>query len=408
MKLIIIINHNPFTEGSASANRWLSLIEGLVLLGVEIKMLVYGAYQSLYEHNNWPIEGNIYGINYKYILPMFITGYFKKRYNEYIGFHLRKHTISKLILKEIAENDGVIWTDSSQFGFLIAEKIKTKMPNKVLFLEMSEFMDLHKYNKVNFVQRWKSIYRQTYFERKAFKEYNGLALMTKTLYCHYKSFPKQGPKLLHLPMTVDLDRFIANPLPPEGFAQPFIAFVGSMNDAKDGISILIKSFNAISKYFPDYKLYLIGSWDYDSPMHLSLIKEYKLEEIVFWRGVYQRDQIPSIIKNADLLVLPRPDSKQAQGGFPTKLGEYLATSKPVCATKVGEIPYYLKDGESVFFAEPGSVDSFAEAMRRALSNPQEAKRVGINGRKVAETHFSKDIQAKVLYDFLYSLIKDKS
>ncbi len=59
-----------------------------------------------------------------------------------------------------------------------------------------------------------------------------------------------------------------------------------------------------------------------------------------------------------------PDSKQAQGGFPTKLGEYLATGNPVCATTVGEIPDYLVDGESVYFAVPGSVDSFADAMLR--------------------------------------------
>jgi glycosyltransferase involved in cell wall biosynthesis len=61
------------------------------------------------------------------------------------------------------------------------------------------------------------------------------------------------------------------------------------------------------------------------------------------------------------------------------------------------------DGESVYFAEPGSVDSFALAMRRALSNPEEAKQIGLNGREVAETHFNKDIQAKILYDFLHNL-----
>jgi hypothetical protein len=38
-------------------------------------------------------------------------------------------------------------------------------------------------------------------------------------------------------------------------------------------------------------------------------------------------------------------------------------------------------------------------MRRALSNPTEAKRIGLNGRKVAEIHSNKDIQAKILNDF---------
>ena len=128
-----------------------------------------------------------------------------------------------------------------------------------------------------------------------------------------------------------------------------------------------------------------------------------LDNRVFYKGSVSRDEIPAIIMNAQLLVLPRPDSKQAQGGFPTKLGEYLATGNPVCATTVGEIPDYLVDGESVYFAEPGSVDSFADAMHRALRNPVLAKQVGVNGRKVAEECFNKDIQAKILYDFLLNL-----
>ena len=140
-----------------------------------------------------------------------------------------------------------------------------------------------------------------------------------------------------------------------------------------------------------------------------MIGHLGLEQRVFWVGEYHRDTIPAILKNANLLVLPRPDSKQAQGGFPTKLGEYLATGNPVCATTVGEIPDYLVDGESVYFAESGSVGSLANAMQRALGNPEEKKRIGANGRKVAETHFNKDIQAKMLYDFLSgNLIADKT
>ncbi len=116
-----------------------------------------------------------------------------------------------------------------------------------------------------------------------------------------------------------------------------------------------------------------------------------IEEKVFWMKEYSRDQIPNIICNADLLVLPRPDSKQAQGGLTTKLGEYLATGKLVCATKVGEIPDYLTDNESVFFAEPGSVESFTQAIGSALSDYDNAIRVGANARMVAEEHFNKDV-----------------
>ena len=104
--------------------------------------------------------------------------------------------------------------------------------------------------------------------------------------------------------------------------------------------------------------------------------------------------------NANVLALARPDSHQAQGGFPTKLGEYLATGKPVCVTSVGEISDYLKDNISAFIAEPGNVDSFIDALNRVLCNAKHAEYVGLNGKIVAEKEFSIDIQSKRLATFL--------
>ena len=51
-------------------------------------------------------------------------------------------------------------------------------------------------------------------------------------------------------------------------------------------------------------------------------------------------------------------------------------------------------------ATPGDVDSFADAMDRALSDSEKAKQVGRSGRKVAENNFNIDVQAKRLVRFL--------
>lgn len=59
-----------------------------------------------------------------------------------------------------------------------------------------------------------------------------------------------------------------------------------------------------------------------------------------------------------------------------------------------------------FFADPGSVESFAEAMGRALSNPEISKKIGNNGREVAKKHFNKDIQSKKLYNFIKEIAND--
>lgn len=403
MNINIIIQSNPWIQSSASSNRWLTLIDGLCKLGVKIRLLIYGPYQSRSEVIQWKVEGEHNGIRFKYLYPRIIEGYWQKRFYIYISNHSQERKIIKAVIKEIENSKDIIWTDSSHFGFKLAVQVKKQLPQRKLFLEMSEFLDTHHYNKGNFLQRWKKNNRHNFFDKTAFHVYDGLALMTKTLLNHYQNFPKPYPKLLHLPMTVDLERFNQPNDALNEFQTPYIAFVGVMNDAKDGVNILIKAFNSIKDKFPNHLVYLVGAWNYDTPTHLKSIKEFGLQERVFWMKEYPRDQIPNVICNADLLVLPRPDSKQAKGGFPTKLGEYLATGNPVCATRVGEIPHYLTDNESVFFAEPGSVDSFAKVIDRALSAPENARRIGANGRKIAEQEFNKDLQSKKLYDFLYSL-----
>jgi glycosyltransferase involved in cell wall biosynthesis len=86
--------------------------------------------------------------------------------------------------------------------------------------------------------------------------------------------------------------------------------------------------------------------------------------------------------------LDRPQSRQAKYGFPTKLGEYLLTGNPVVVTSVGDIPLFLKDGESAYLVEPDNIEEFAAKLDYVLSHYEESKRVGQNGREVALKHFS--------------------
>lgn len=401
MKIKIILNSNPFFSASASANRWLTLIEGLNKFEVSIQLLIIGNFQSNAEKDNYNRSSNVNGIEIKYLTNKIVEGLWQRRFHNYIGKHLQNKFVSKKIKKELQGFDGIVWAENDLSIWKILNQIVNK--NFKLIAEMSEFLDIHNYNKGNALQRKLGDAKQIYFEQNYINTLDGFILMTKTLMQHYEQFSLLNTKLLHLPMTVDLERFDKSQPIPEGFQQPYIAFVGVMNDAKDGVNILIESFAKIHKQFPQYKVYLVGAWNYDTPIHQKSIANYNLQNKVFWKGEFSREKIPQIIKNANLLVLPRPDSKQAQGGFPTKLGEYLATSNPVCATTVGEIPNYLTDEKSVFFAEPGSIDSFANAMQKALNNQEAAKLIGKMGCEVAKTSFNKDIQSAILYNFLKQL-----
>jgi glycosyltransferase involved in cell wall biosynthesis len=410
MNIIAFKRLNPYYVSSASNNRFRSLIENLKEHGAEVHVYVYGGYQADEEFLKFSQKGVFFNkIQYTYLLTYKNTNIWKRRLDNYVLKHFRQFFFNAKISKLMKHTDEAIFWLTDDIELQIAINRLPKKQNHTYFTEISEFLDIHMAHKGNFAQRAVANKAQDMFEKQTYFKLDAMALMTKTLYKHYEqNFPK-GPELLHLPMTVDFLRFEqsddANHL---NLKKPYAVFTGIMCDMKDGVNILIDAFASISSDYPDLNLYLFGPWHYDLPGHIKQIKQLKLEDRVFFKGLIDRDKIPNVLMNAKFLVMPRPDSKQAQGGFPTKLGEYLASGKPVCATAVGELPDYLKDNESVYFSIPGNTASFKESMIRLLKDDEKSRKIGFSGKEVAYENFNAKKQGKSLFDFLLSNTKIKA
>jgi glycosyltransferase involved in cell wall biosynthesis len=269
-------------------------------------------------------------------------------------------------------------------------------------MEESEFEDFDRPNS-----RWKMIQ----YNKRMKRFYSVLPctslfiLMTNTLCRHYEELTNHKGRIIHIPMTVDLSRFdrsnVKTGMLPD-LPSPYIAYCGSLSNRKDGIDVLIRSFAEFHKQFPQYHLCLAGRIHPDTNEQKQLIESFGVQNHVHYIGVLDQAAIPAYLCNAAILALARPKSHQAEGGFPTKLGEYLATGNPVCVTKTGEIADYLRDGESAFLAEPDSVKSFTNALCRVASDISAAKEIGRKGRLVAEESFNMDVHIKRLMKELLS------
>jgi len=237
--------------------------------------------------------------------------------------------------------------------------------------------------------------------QQAVPRFAGLALMTQALMKYFRENCPRCPPLLHLPMTVDSGRFLKQTQAP--MAGRYIAHCGSSFGDKDGVLILIEAFARVSKEFPDVKLVLIGS-DADRTAMERLqqrIQEPSVQERIILTGQITREEMPAWLQHAELLALARPATLQAAGGFPTKLGEYLSSARPVVVTRVGEIADYLQDGVNAWIAEPGSVDSFAAKLREALDfDPTARNAIGLKGRDVAFSVFNFAVQGRRLARFI--------
>ena len=167
-------------------------------------------------------------------------------------------------------------------------------------------------------------------------------------------------------MTVDADRFIG--VNKKTDKEKYVAYCGTASNNKDGVDKLIKAFAIVCKKHDKIKLLIIGKTpsEKEKTGNNALIKSLGIADKVIFTGFVNANLIPQLLMGAEVLLLDRPDNIQARNGFPTKLGEYLLTGKPVVVTKVGDIPLFLKDGESALLADPQNEQDFADKICWAI------------------------------------------
>jgi len=138
----------------------------------------------------------------------------------------------------------------------------------------------------------------------------------------------------------------------------------------------------------------------DTPKLKKYVNQMGISESVIFTGSVNRDEIPCVLSNSSILILARTNNKRAMGGFPTKLGEYLASGKPVIVTNVGEISEYLTDKQNAYIIEPNNIEALYNCFKYIADHYEEEINVGLEGRKLAEGIFNYKSQAIRMYDFI--------
>lgn len=106
------------------------------------------------------------------------------------------------------------------------------------------------------------------------------------------------------------------------------------------------------------------------------------------------------ICNFDVGIMPLPDDDWAKGKCGFKLIQYLAAGKPVIASPVGANCEIVRHGLNGFLAS--SANEWAECIRKLKNNPDLARRMGENGRKLIEERYSLQAMGSRMVDVLRS------
>lgn len=353
----------------ASTLRLLALAKGLSEIGTDFRLVF------AYPNDFFSVVGDQSRIgNIKYLWEQHPI---KNKYHKFArSFWDVRHYVSKL-----PQGTPVLLINANDY---LPAVIKYRK-NLRLFIENTEHPEILKV--------FPSCMQGSYM--KAITKVEGIFVISTSLKKMYEEMGAKNVSLLN--MVVDPGRFY-NIHKREG-REKYIAYCGSATNMKDGVDILIKAFALFLDKRKDYKLYIIGKTPAfsDDKSNLQLVKNLGLDDYVIFTGEVSSETVPQTLVDAEFLVLARPDNLQAQFGFPTKLGEYLLTGNPVVVTAVGDIPLYLKDGESALIAKPDDEKDFASKMLWVAEHNQEAKQIGLKGRDVALSEFNGSIEAKKIF-----------
>lgn len=371
MRILIICRR--YIPGEAWTNRVLAYARGFAELGAEVKLcyLIGDKNRNRYKIDIPKVE----------VVDFWLQDGFLGKKNRYFSL-LRNilrckryiqpsdcafvYGVESYIAKMALKKTQYVYGEITEHPFILGSNEKAKLPNSRLEL---------------------------------LSKLKGLFVISQSLKQYFVDSGIPEEKVHISNMFVDTNRF-------EGvkrkIREKYFAYCGVVSKYKDGVDILIKAFSKVHITHPDYKLYIIGRFESEVVRNdlESMTESLKMADCVVFTGQVLPEKMPSLLTNAQALVLARPANLQSKYGFPTKLGEYLATGNPVIVTNVGEIGLFLKDRENAIVVPPDDIDAFANGMTWVIEHADEAFNIGQKGKELAKKEFSYKSQSEKVLDFI--------
>lgn len=359
---VIIITSYPFPIGLASTNRIMSYAKELAKTK---RVLVLSFAQSGYHEGvNHFLFGVSNNVKYRYIRP---------------SDPKRKSIVSKIAYRFITV---------AYFYYLLLFKYRTACVISY-FHDVSYTKRLYLLSRITNFRIYKDITEtfEIYFgsddaRKKQIKLqglFDGLIVMTKEIGSYFSSVNK---KQFVLPMGVDITRFCNKQI---SIGKYFFYCSGGVLE-RDGLLDSLKGFVIFSRLHPDYSFKIASSINQNDAYHKMVMDLINNTPSIEYLGVVPSTEIPSLMLGAIALIVT-PHHDYVTKGFPTKLGEYLASGRPVICTSIPSLAENIDEG-CTYMVKPNSPQDIENAMEEIVSHPDNAKNVAEKGYDFVKNRYT--------------------
>jgi glycosyltransferase involved in cell wall biosynthesis len=165
--------------------------------------------------------------------------------------------------------------------------------------------------------------------------------------------------------------------------RPVVLYTGTF-EAYQGLPLLIEGAGCVARQKPEVVFVIVGG----SPEQVREVKDQAsslgLDANIIFTGNLSPNIAKSYIRQADILVSPRIKGSNT----PLKIYEYLASGKPIVATRHPSHTQILTEREAVLVE--CNAESMAQGILKALNDAQLSEAIGQNARKLYETRYGWD------------------
>lgn len=198
----------------------------------------------------------------------------------------------------------------------------------------------------------------------------------------------EGAPGVIVPLGIDVDEYDPPPSPerfharhPETCGKRIVLFLSRLHEKK-GLDILAAAFGRIAKQFPDAHLVLAGPDDGIAARLKGWLREAGITDRTTYTGMIEGEDKRAALAAASLFVLPSYSEN-----FGIAVLEAMAAGLPVAISNQVNLWREVEAGGAGLVA-PCDTDAFTALLERLLGDPDEARRMGEAGRRLARGSFA--------------------
>ncbi|MCO6439772.1 MAG: glycosyltransferase family 4 protein [Nitrococcus mobilis] len=189
-------------------------------------------------------------------------------------------------------------------------------------------------------------------------------------------FASYGLTVRVVPNIIDTERFRWREPPAVRRLNPRIVVTRHLELIYD-VATAVRAFQLVHQQVPGATLTIAGAGP-ELPALERLAAELGLGDAVTFTGSLSVERMAELYHGADIML-----NTSRVDNMPNSILEALASGVPVVSTKVGGIPYMVRDKETALLIEPGDVEAAATAVLRVLNDRALAVGLAQRGRQVA-------------------------